>query len=296
MSSRPDSTATVLGDCTVVLPAKNEARSLANLLPELTQIVPGERVLVVDDGSDDDTVEVCGRCGVRVVSHPYSKGNGAAIKTGIRNVQTRYVVFMDADGQHRPADIANLVAPLERGYDLAVGARTASAQASLGRLFANSVYNRFAAFMVNRRVEDLTSGMRAARADRFREFLHLYPNGFSNPTTSTMAFFRSGYSVTYVPIDVRRRIGKSHIQPIKDGVRFFLILFKIGSLYSPLKIFAPFSFATFAAGIGYYIYTYIDAGRFTNMSALLFSVSVLIFLIGLVSEQITMILYQRSED
>lgn len=280
----------------MVLPAKNESASLAVLLPELTRLVPGERVLVVDDGSEDETRSVCEQHGVRTVSHPYSKGNGAAIKTGIRNVRTRYVVFMDADGQHRPADIEKLVSVLARGYDLVVGARTASAQASLGRLFANAVYNRFAGFMVNRRVEDLTSGMRVARADRFREFLHLYPNGFSNPTTSTMAFFRSGYSVAYAPIDVRRRIGKSHIQPIKDGIRFFLILFKIGSLYSPLKIFAPFSFATFAAGLGYYIYTFLESGRFTNMSALLFSVSVLIFLIGLVSEQITMLLYQRTED
>ena len=261
----------------------------------IRQLHPAAELIVIDDGSSDDTAEVARLAGADVYRHPYNIGNGAAIKSGIRAATGDILVFMDGDGQHHPEDIARFIEKFPE-YDMVVGARSLRHQSSVVRALGNAVYNRFAGFMVNRRVEDLTSGMRVARADRFREFLHLYPNGFSNPTTSTMAFFRSGYSVAYAPIDVRRRIGKSHIQPIKDGIRFFLILFKIGSLYSPLKIFAPFSFATFAAGLGYYIYTFLESGRFTNMSALLFSVSVLIFLIGLVSEQITMLLYQRTED
>jgi len=280
----------------IILPAKNEARALETFLPKLRQLYPDAQILVVNDGSIDDTKEVCLANSVEVVSHAYSIGNGAAIKSGVRAAKGNILVFMDADGQHNPEDIGRLLNQLNQGFDMVVGARSVSSQASLWRLCANSFYNWFATLMVGQKIEDLTSGFRVVRAEYFREFLYLLPNGFSYPTTCTMAFFRSGYGVGYVPIIASSRIGKSHIKLIKDGVRFLLILFKIGTLYSPLKIFLPMSAACFMTGFFYYMYTYLMSGRFTNMSALLFTTSILIFLMGLVSEQITSLLYSRSEN
>lgn len=276
----------------IVLPAKNEAGGLKTFLPELRKMHPDAEILVIDDGSQDETVEVCHQEQVNVISHPYSMGNGAAIKTGARNAKGEVIIFMDADGQHRPEDIPQLIAGIEEGYDLVVGARSRESQASVGRLCANTFYNWFATKMVGRKIEDLTSGFRAVNANKFREFLHLLPNGFSYPTTSTMAFFRSGYGVKYVPIKTNQRVGSSHISLFKDGTRFLLILFKIGTLFSPLKVFLPFSLLAFMLGAGHYAHTFITAHRFTNMSALMFVTSILIFLIGLVSEQITALIYR----
>jgi glycosyltransferase involved in cell wall biosynthesis len=202
---------------------------------------------------------------------------------------------MDADGQHRPEDIPRLLATLAEGYDMVVGARNRSSQAGAHRAMANGFYNRFASWMVGRKIQDLTSGFRAARASHFRKFIYLLPNGFSYPTTSTMSFFRAGYSVAYIPIVAPRRIGKSHVRLVADGVRFLLIIFKIGTLYSPLKIFLPTSLFFFFSGLGYYLYSYLTTHRFTNMSALLFITSVVIFLMGLISEQITNITYKDTE-
>ncbi len=277
----------------IVLPAKNEANSLATLLPAVRAAQPGAEILVIDDGSTDGTGSQSLAAGAKSIRHPYSIGNGAAIKTGARHAAGEILVFMDADSQHDPADIARLLAKLDEGYDMVVGARNNSSQASLGRSWANRLYNWLARWMVGQPVADLTSGLRAVRADKFREFLHLLPNGFSYPTTITMAFFRAGYTVGYLPIVAAARIGKSHIRPLRDGVRFFLIIFRIGVLYSPLKLFLPISAASFLLGLTYYSYTYITLGRFTNMSALLFSTSILIFLMGLVAEQITMLMYQK---
>ena len=279
----------------VILPARNEAINLRPLLEKLTAQLPGAEIVVVDDGSTDGTAAVCQEYGVRVVTHPYSMGNGAAVKAGARCATGDALVFMDADGQHDPADIPRLLAKLAEGYAMAVGARRDHSQASWGRGVANRIYNRLASWMANYPVLDLTSGFRAVRADRFREFLYLLPNGFSYPTTITMAFFRSGYPVGYVPIVAGRREGKSHIQPLQDGVRFLLIIFKIGTLYSPLKLFFPISLGFFLLGLGYYAHTFVTQGRFTNMGVLLFSVSVVVFLMGLVSEQITSLFYQQSD-
>lgn len=276
----------------VVIPAKNEARSLQELIPRVRAVLPDAELLVIDDGSTDNSAVVAEEQGARVLRHPYSMGNGAAIKTGARAARGDILVFLDADGQHDPADIPRLLKKIEEGYDMAVGARDAASQASLGRRLANGIYNRLAGYITGRSIADLTSGFRAARARRFREFLYLFPNGFSYPTTSTMAFFRAGYSVTFVPIRASKRTGRSHIRPFQDGVRFFLIIFRIGSLYSPLKIFLPISVFFFLLGASHYLYTFITSSRFTNMSALLLSTSVLIFLIGLVSEQITQLMYR----
>lgn len=279
----------------VILPAKNEAAALADLLPRLRGAQPQAEIIVVDDGSTDNTREICSANGVTCLRSPYSMGNGAAIKRGARAAHHEVLIFMDADGQHDPADIARLLARLEEGYDMVVGARTWRGQAGIGRGLANTFYNWFASLVTGHTIADLTSGFRAARAKKFREFLHLLPNGFSYPTTSTIAFFRNAYAVAYEPIEVAERVGKSHIRPLRDGVRFLLIIFKITTLYSPLKLFAPAGIAFFLLGFGYYGYTLVTSHRFTNMSALMFSAAVIIFLIGLISEQITNLTYRPRD-
>ncbi|WP_419482542.1 glycosyltransferase family 2 protein [Dokdonella sp.] len=279
----------------VVLPAKNESAALADLLPRLKAAQPAAEVIVVDDGSTDDTATLCQSHGVTVLRNPYSMGNGAAIKRGARAATGEVIVFMDADGQHDPSLIQQLLDRLGEGFDMVVGARDASGQANFHRGAANTLYNWLASRMTGHAVLDLTSGFRAVRAERFREFLHLLPNGFSYPTTSTMAFFRSAYPVDYVPIPVQQRVGTtSHIRPLKDGIRFLLIIFKIATLYSPLKLFVPASVLFFLLGCGNYAYTLYEYHRLTNMSTLLWSASVIIFLIGLISEQITALTYRRD--
>ena len=278
----------------IVLPAKNESGAIGQTIAQIQQLYIAAEIIVVNDGSTDNTKQIAEEAGATVVTHPYSKGNGAAIKTGARTAMGDVIIFMDADGQHDPQDIPRLLQKIEEGYDLVVGARQKGSQASLGRGIANGLYNNLATYMTEQKVEDLTSGFRAVRAEKFREFIYLLPNGFSYPTTSTMAFFRAGYSVTYVPIHAAKRIGKSHIQPMKDGVRFFLIIFKIATLFSPLKMFLPIAVLLFMMATGWYGYTLWEAGRFTNMSALLYTGSIMIFLMGLISEQITALMYKDS--
>jgi glycosyltransferase involved in cell wall biosynthesis len=277
----------------IVIPARNESAGLLRFLPELCAQYPDAQIVVVDDGSEDDTAAIAASHGAQVVSHQYSKGNGAAIKSGARAAQGDILLFMDADGQHRVEDIQPLLAKLEAGYDLVVGARQGvDAQASLMRWGANAFYNRLSSWMVGHKIEDLTSGMRAARRSKFLEFLYLLPNGFSYPTTSTMAFYRAGYSVGFVAIECQQREGSSHLNIWRDGLRFLLIIFKIGTLYSPLKLFFPIAVSLFGSGLGYYAFTYINQGRFTNMSLLLFVSGVIVFLIGLISEQISNLMYK----
>lgn len=271
----------------IVLPAKNEARNLVDLLPQIKSLYPLAEILVINDGSTDNTAQVAIDAGVKVISHPYSQGNGAAIKTGARNAKGELLVFMDADGQHDPSDISALLEQLNHGYDMVVGARSKRTQATFLKLCGNNFYNRLASVMTGHKIEDLTSGFRAVRADKFRKFLYLLPNGFSYPTTSTMAFFRSGFPVAYIPIHAGKRKGKSHIRFFKDGARFFIIILKIGAFFSPMRLFLPISAGLFLTGLSYYGYTYYFEHRFTNMSALLFSTSILTFLMGIISEQIS---------
>ena len=279
----------------IIIPAKNEAAGLKLILPTLKTLLKDAEIIVINDGSTDNTAEVCQSYSVDCKTHPYSMGNGAAIKTGARAANREILICMDADGQHQPQDVSRLIRKLSEGYDMVVGARGASGQANFGRLAANSLYNKLASWIVDQKVLDLTSGFRAVRTQKFKEYIHLLPNGFSYPTTITMSFFRAGYPIAYEPIRAQKREGKSHIKPLRDGVRFFLIIFKVGTLYSPLKLFLPISLAHFALGLGYYAFTYISAGRFTNMSALLLTTAVIIFLIGLVSEQITTLIFQQRE-
>ena len=279
-------------ELSIILPAKNEAKGLQKLLPELRSKFPDAEILVVNDGSTDSTVEVCEANGVRTITHKQSKGNGGAVKAGPRAATGSIFVFMDADGQHRPEDIPRLLELRHNGHDMAIGARIRGSQASIGRGVANAFYNWFATRMTGQTIPDLTSGFRAVVASKFREFIYLLPNGFSYPTTITMAFFRAGYSVEYLPIVTEARVGNSHIRPIRDGIRFLIIIFKVATLYSPLKIFVPISGVLFLSGISYYLFTYLSAGRFTNMGMLLMISAILVFLIGLVSEQITTLMYR----
>lgn len=287
--------ATEIQNLSIIIPAKNEAAIIADVVSAVRRIYEDAEIIVVDDGSTDDTATLAQASGARVVSHPISLGNGAAIKSGARAASGDFLVMMDGDGQHKAEDIHSLLDMLDEGFEMAIGARDSGSHAGFGRLAANGLYNVFASMISGHRILDLTSGFRAARAELFKKFLYLLPNGFSYPTTITMAFLRSGFPVTFVPIKAEARTGKSHIRPLRDGMRFLAIIFKIATLYAPLKVFLPISGLFFASGLSYYAYTYFTMGRFTNMSMLIFSASVIIFLIGLISEQITALTFTRSQ-
>ncbi len=288
-------------DLSVIIPAHDESANLPRLIPRIREIL-GTRwgkveILVVNDASTDDTASAAAAAGARVVSHPYNLGNGAAVKTGIRNARGEMVVLMDGDGQHKPEDIPRL---LEEAaiYDLVVGARTAQSHAGPHRFAANAAYNWLASYVTRFRIEDLTSGFRAFRRRTAMRFLYLLPNGFSYPTTQTMAYLRTGHSLKYVPIEADRR-GKgsrSKIRLISDGTRFLLIIVKIATLYSPFRIFLPLSASLFLTGIGYYVYTYVTAQRFTGGTLFLLLTSLNIFLLGLISEQISQLRMERTEE
>ena len=282
-------------DFSIVIPAKNEEPGLGHLLPNIRSLFPNAELIVVDDGSTDKTAEIINNTKDAIcVSHPVSVGNGGAIKTGARTATKDIIVFMDADGQHKPEDIPRLLELLDKNYDLAVGARSNESQAGVLRAIANRVYNRLATMMTGFEILDLTSGFRAVRRDKFLSILYLLPNKFSYPTTSTMAFFRSGYFVGYAPIKAEAREGKSHIRLFRDGFRFLIIILKIGALFSPMRLFLPISTLLFFTATAYYIYTYFSDGRFTNMGMLLFLSSLTIFLIGIVSEQISALHYKDT--
>ena len=278
----------------IIIPANNEEATIGDVVTGVRRELPDAEILVVDDGSTDQTGRLAEQAGATVKAHPKSLGNGAAVKTGARAASGDILVFLDGDGQHDPADIPRLLEQLDQGYEMVVGARSASSHANTARLAANGAYNVIASMVTGQRVPDLTSGFRAVKADLFRKFLYLLPNGFSYPTTITMAFMRAGFSMEFLPIEAKKRKGKSHIRPIRDGIRFLLIIFKIATLYAPLKLFLPTSLLFLTTGLGYYAYTYLSDGRFTNMSLLLFSAAVIVFLIGLVSEQITALNYKGS--
>ncbi len=270
----------------VVIPAFNEAASIGAVVAGLRGAASWREILVVDDGSQDETAASAEAAGARVLRHPYNKGNGAAVKTGIRAAGGDFILIIDADGQHPPSDALRLVDRLTL-YDLAVGARSSKTQASAARRLGNAVLNRTAGFLADRPIPDLTSGFRAAKRSCLLEFLHLLPNGFSTPTTTTLAFIKAGYSVCFEPIDAGRRQGESKIRLGADGVNFLLILLKVITIFSPLRIFLPVAAATFLVGAGYAVWTVFTQSHVTNSSVLLIVLSVVILLVGLVSEQIS---------
>ena len=281
-------------ELSIVIPAKNEAAAIGDVVATAKLAYPDAEVIVVDDGSTDATAQAAEDSGATVIRHPESLGNGAAVKSGTRAASGEFIAFMDGDGQHDARELESLIEKLGEGYQMVIGARDSGSHANIGRLFANGLYNALASLISGRPIYDLTSGFRVVRASLFREFLYLLPNGFSYPTTITMAFLRSGFPVCFEPIQTAERKGESHIRPIRDGIRFLVIIFKIATLYSPLKVFLPVSALFFVTGLSYYAYTYFTAGHFTNMSLLVLSAAVIIFLIGLISEQITALTYSRS--
>jgi glycosyltransferase involved in cell wall biosynthesis len=275
----------------IVIPAFNEAASLRSLVETLLGAATWHEVMVIDDGSTDATADEASAAGARVIRHPYNKGNGAAVKTGVREATGRFILIVDADGQHRPTDATRLVSHLD-AYDLVIGARSGRSHANLVRRLGNDLLNRVAGYLTERPVPDLTSGFRAAKRECLLEFLHLLPNGFSTPTTTTMAFMKAGYSVRFEPVETARREGQSKIKLGPDGVRFFLILLKVITIFSPLRIFLPLSAALFLIGAAYAGWTVVTQSHVTNSSVLLILISIVIFLVGLVSEQISSLRFE----
>lgn len=276
------------------MPAYNEELSIGNTITRLKELYPDFEILVVDDGSTDNTLRVAMDAGANVWPHPYNIGNGAAIKSGLRIAKGEWVVMMDADGQHNPEDIGRML-EFKDTYDMVVGARGSSSETALHRDVANKIYNWFASYVTKFRVEDLTSGFRMVHLETARQFIYLLPNTFSYPSTLTMAYLRSGRSIKYIPIETKYRIGKSKIKLLQDGSRFLLILAKVATLFSPLRVFLPVSMMLLLTGVMYYLFTFSTQGRFTNMSALLLNSSLIVFMMGLVSEQISQMRYDKIE-
>ena len=279
----------------VIIPAYNEASTIGDIVSRIRTLYPDFEIIVVNDGSADETATSARNAGAKVFSHPYNIGNGAAIKSGIRTASGDILVFMDADLQHNPEYIETMLNYFP-DYDMVVGARSRKDQTSLGRSIGNKIYNWLASYVAKFNVQDLTSGFRAIKSDIAHQFLYLLPNSYSYPTTLTLAVLRTGRILKYIPITVKvRKAGKSDIKIFKDGVRFFMIIVKICTLFSPFRIFLPVSFFLFCLGVSYYMYTFLAWGRFTNMSALLFTTSIIIFMMGLISEQICQMRFERRE-
>jgi len=271
----------------VIIPAYNESETIGEVIKKIIKLYPDFEIIVIDDGSEDSTAEQAIKSGAKVYRHPYNIGNGAAVKTGIRHAKGDILIFMDGDGQHDPTDIANIIKYFPE-YDMVVGARQKDYQSGMIRKLGNNFYNILASYVAQFKIQDLTSGFRAVKSDLALLFISLLPNTYSYPTTLTLCVLRSGRSIKYTPIKAKpRQKGVSNIKIFQHGIKFFNIILKICTLYSPLRIFFPISLCLFTTGIFYYLYTYINFNRFTNMSALLFSTSVIIFMIGLVSEQIS---------
>jgi glycosyltransferase involved in cell wall biosynthesis len=275
----------------VIIPAYNEAESVAEVVRQLASTASWREIIVIDDGSTDETSLAACRAGARVVRHPYNKGNGASVKTGIRTAEGEFILIIDADGQHQPSDAVRLVDKLQE-YDLVIGARAQSTQASLARRVGNGLLNWLAAYMTSRTIPDLTSGFRAARSEQLREFLHLLPNRFSTPTTTTLAFVKAGYNVAFVPVEAKPRVGQSKIKLLRDGSKFLLIILKVITLFSPLRVFLPISLSSFLVGAGYAAWTIATQSHVTNSSVLLIMLAVIVFLVGLVSEQIAALRFE----
>jgi glycosyltransferase involved in cell wall biosynthesis len=282
-------------EISIVIPVFNEARALPELIGKIRALkLPHAEIIVVDDGSTDGSAEAAMGAGASVVGHPYNIGNGAAVKSGIRAARGKTLLLMDGDGQHRPEDIPSLLKETGR-YHMVVGARTRGSKLRFHRYAANLLYNFLASYVTRFKVQDLTSGFRAlSRRDALR-FIDLLPNTFSYPTTLTLAFLRSGFTVKYVPIQTLYRAGQSKISLLTDGIRFLLIITKIATLFSPFRVFLPVSVFFFLAGLSNYLYTYFTQGRFTNMSVFMFTTAVIIFMLGLVSEQIALLRMERHE-
>jgi glycosyltransferase involved in cell wall biosynthesis len=282
-------------EVSIIIPAYNEAQTIGDIVSKIRSLYPDFEIIVINDGSNDDTAVFAINAGAKVHNHPYNIGNGAAVKSGIRHASGDIIVFMDGDFQHDPEDIGKMLEYIPE-YDMVVGARSIKGQSSIGRAIGNKIYNWLASYVAMFPIKDLTSGFRAIKTDLARQLVNLLPNTYSYPSTLTLGVLRGGRSLTYIPINIqKRKMGKSKINLPKDGVRFFMIIIRICTLYSPLRVFLPVSFIMFVLGLSYYGYTYFTENRFTNMSALLFTTSVLIFMMGLISDQICQMRFEKSK-
>ena len=283
-------------ETSIIVPVYNEAENLKQLLGQIHSLrLPDSEIIVVDDGSNDGSAAIAMAAGANVVRHPYNIGNGAAVKSGMRAAKGRFIVLMDGDGQHKPEDIPKLLADADR-YHMVVGARAKGSKLRMHRNLANMVYNLLASYVTRFKVQDLTSGFRVIRRRDALRFIDLLPNTFSYPTTLTLACLRSGLTVQYVPIQTLYRAGQSKISLVTDGIRFLLIITKIATLFAPFRVFLPVSVFFFLGGVGNYIYTYVTQNRFTNMSVFALTTAVIIFMLGLISEQIALLRMERQES
>ena len=275
----------------IIIPAYQEEEAIgqvvANVLRVARELGCPYEVLVVDDGSTDNTGGAARYAGAQVLVHPYNRGYGAALKTGIRAATSRTVLFLDADGQHDPEDIRCLLAE-RKVYDMVVGARRRSQGAPLwrkpGKLFLGWLANN----LTGRNIPDLKSGFRAIAREMALRFLPIMPDGFSFSTTSTIAAFRGGYKVQYIPIQVAHRVGKSTVTMI-DGFKTIMLIIRIVTLFAPLRVFLPVSAATFVLGVGFVIQGYLSAGAASIKGIMVILASILFFLFGILVDQVTAI-------
>ena len=275
-------------DITIVIPAYNEEKGIGNVLLNLKKLVSDYQLLVIDDGSTDNTFEIVKNSGVNVVCHKYNKGYGAALKTGLRNAKTSVVLYIDADGQHNPEDIDRIAEHIDE-YDMVVGARTKKSTVSLLRRPGKKILSITANYLSGHQIPDLNSGFRAIKKNKAMEFMHILPNTFSFTTTITLAFLKSGYDVKYVPIQTIDRVGTSKIKPFRDGFRFIMLIVRTITLFDPLKVFLPISIALFTIGMVYGLYTLISALNISDASVIMITASILIFFFGLLADQISSI-------
>jgi glycosyltransferase involved in cell wall biosynthesis len=278
----------------VVIPAYNEADVIGEVVASLAAAAPWHEIIVVDDGSRDATAAQAAAAGACVVTHPYNKGNGAAVKSGIRRATGDFILIIDGDGQHPPEDARRIASRLGE-YDLVIGARSPSTQATQARRFGNGALNWLASYLTGRHIPDLTSGFRGARRECLREFIHLLPNGFSTPTTTTLAFIKAGYNVAFEPVEARSRTGQSKIRLARDGAKFFMIILKIVTIFSPLRVFVPLALVTVLSGLGYGVWNVVAHNRIPNGAVLLILFGVMVFLVGLVSEQISALRFEGRQ-
>lgn len=284
------------GNVSVIIPVYNEADNIVGVIDRLISVVGREaEIIVVDDGSTDGSGELIASKGVKVIRHPYNKGNGSAVKTGIRNATRDILILMDGDGQHKPEDIPKLLEKIGE-YDMVIGARTFQSAQSAPRFTYNKMLNFVAGYLTGHKVKDLTSGFRAIKRELAKKFLYLLPNTFSYPSTITVAMIKAGYSVGFVPLVFEARKGNSKIRPIQDGLRFLMIVLRISTLFAPIRVFLPVSLFFFLGGVGWYIYTFLMYHRFTNLSLFMLSTAVIVFMLGLVAEQISQLRFDRTEN
>ncbi len=273
-------------DVAIIIPAYNEEEGIADVIAQLKELSGNYEIIVVDDGSTDNTHKLATDTGVKVIRHPYNKGYGAALKTGIRNAEADIVLFIDADGQHQPSDIKKLIQYIGE-YDMIVGARTKKSKISLLRRPGKKILSITANYLAGMKIPDLNSGFRALKKDVALEFMHILPNSFSFSTTITLALINSGYSVKYVPIEAPERVGTSKIKPFRDGFRFIMLIIRTVVLFNPLKVFLPVSAILFIVGFFELIREIIVYFDIWTAPVLLILSAILIFFFGLIADQIS---------